>query len=109
MKLNIQVLLIWHCQKHGIYIVLLGSDIVGAEKWNYAVKHSTLYLYIRKITSRRLDSNQEWTKWHPPDVRSHYADADDYDTSCFIHSLILTKFNHIAANSAQNKACSAYF
>ena len=38
---------------------LLGSDMVGGKKWNYALEHSAVYLYIGKMAARRLDSNQE--------------------------------------------------
>ena len=31
---------------------VLGSDVVGGEKWNYTVEHSTVYLYIRKIAAQ---------------------------------------------------------
>ena len=41
------------------YVCLLGSDIVGGEKWNYAVEHSTVYLYIEKMAGGRPDFNQE--------------------------------------------------
>ena len=39
---------------------ILGSDIVGGEKWNYAIEHSIVYLYIEKIYISK--------EWRPPDV-----------------------------------------